>query len=115
MINYLYKNFYRSCQLLFLRVGLGKSNYKNFKDLNFKQNDFINYKIVKYYVQKNNFINNINIQDVHTFNFLSFYQKLGGKKGIELSKSSLLRFALSMFVLFKLISLRETSLLKLIV
>ena len=89
MINYLYKNFYRSFQLLFLRVGLGKSKYKNFKDLNFKQNDFINYKIVKYYVQKNNFINNINIQDVHTFNFLSFYQKLGGKKGIELSKKNI--------------------------
>ena len=89
MIDYLYKNFYRSCQLLFLRVGLGKSNYKNFKDLNFKQNDFINYKIVKYYVQKNNFINNINLQDVHTFNFLSFYQKIGGKKGIELSKKNI--------------------------
>jgi len=86
MINILYKIFSRGFQLFFLRIGLGINNYKNFKDLNFKQNDFINYKIIKYYVLKNNFVNNINIQDIHTFNFLSFYQKLGGKKGIELSK-----------------------------
>ena len=84
MIDFLYENFSRSLQLFFLRLGLGKNNYKNFKDLNFKENDFINYKIIKYYVLKNNFINNISVQDVHTFNFLFFYQKLGGKKGIEL-------------------------------
>ena len=89
MIDFLYKNFSRNFQLFFLRIGLGGKNYKNFKDLNFKQNDFINYKIIKYYVLKDNFINNINIQDVHTFNFLFFYQKLGGKKGIELSKKNI--------------------------
>jgi uncharacterized heparinase superfamily protein len=89
MIDFLYENFSRSLQLFFLRLGLGKNNYKNFKDLNFKENDFINYKIIKYYVLKNNFINNISVQDVHTFNFLFFYQKLGGKKGIELSKKNI--------------------------
>jgi uncharacterized heparinase superfamily protein len=89
MINFLYKNFSKNFLLFFLRIGLGKNNYKNFKDLNFKQNDFINYKIIKYYVLKNNFVKNINIQDIHTFNFLSFYQKLGGKKGIELSKKNI--------------------------
>ena len=89
MINFLYKNFLRNFQLFFLRVGLVKNNYKNFRDLNFKQNDFINYKIVKHYILKNNFINNISIQDIHTFNFLFFYQKLGGKKGIELSKKNI--------------------------
>ena len=97
MINFLYQNFLKNFQLFFLRLGFHKKNYKNFKDLNFKQNDFINYKIIKYYVLKKNFINykivknyvlknsfidNINIQDVHTFNFLFFYQKLGGKNGI---------------------------------
>ena len=85
MINFLYKNFSRGFLLFFLRIGLGEGNYKNFRDLNFKQNDFINYKIIKYYVLKNNFVNNINIHDVHTFNFLFFFQKLGGKKGIKLS------------------------------
>jgi len=89
MINLLYKNFSTSIQLFFLRIGFGKNNYKNFKDLNFKQNDFINYKIIKYYVLKKNFVNNLNLQDVHTFNFLFFYQKIGGKKGIELSKKNI--------------------------
>ena len=89
MINFLYKKFSRSFQLFFLRIGLGKNNYKNFKDLNFKQNDFINYKIIKHYVVKDNFINNVNILDAHMFNFLFFYQKLGGKKGIELSKKNI--------------------------
>ena len=86
MIDLFYQNFSRNIQLFFLQLGLGKKKYKNFKDLNFKKNDFINYKIIKYYVLKENFINNLNIQDIHTFNFLFFYQKIGGKKGIELSK-----------------------------
>jgi uncharacterized heparinase superfamily protein len=86
MFDFLYKNFSRTFQLFFLRLGFSGRNYQNFKDLNFKENDFINYKIVKSYVIKNNFINSENIPDVHTFNFLFFYQKLGGKKGIELSK-----------------------------
>jgi len=89
MIDFLYKHFSKNILLFFLRLGLGINNYKNFKDLNFKQNDFINYKIVKYYVLKNNFVNNMKIKDVHTFSFLFFYQKLGGKNGIELSKKNI--------------------------
>ena len=89
MIDFLYRNLYRNFQLFFLRFDLNKKKYKNFKDLNFKQNDFINYKVIKYYVLKEEFINNIKIQDIHTFNFLFFYQKLGGKKGIELSKKNI--------------------------
>ena len=76
MIDFLYTNLSRTFQLFFLSIGLGGKNYQNFKDLNFKQNDFINYKIVKYYVVKDCFINNLNIPDTHTFNFLFFYQKL---------------------------------------
>ncbi len=89
MINFLHKNFIKNFQLFFLRLGLNKKNYKNFKDLNFKQNDFINYKIVRYYILKDNFIQNISIREVHSFNFLFYYQKLGGKKGIELSKKNI--------------------------
>ena len=89
MIDFLRQNFLRNLQLFFLWLGLGKKNYKNFKDLNFKQNDFINYKIIKYYILKDNFVKNIKIQDVHTFNFLFLYQKLGGKNGIELSKKNI--------------------------
>ncbi len=89
MINFFYQNILRNFQLFFLRLGLGKTNYKNFKDLNFKQNDFINYKIIKYYIFKENFVINTKAQDIHAFNFLFFYQKLGGKKGIDLSKKNI--------------------------
>ena len=89
MIDFLYKNFSLIFQLFILRLGLNKKNYQNFKDLNFKQNDFLNYKIIKYYILKNNFITDINVRDTHTFNFLFFFQKLGGKKGIELSKTNI--------------------------
>ena len=77
MINFLYKNFSKNFQLFFLRIGFSKNNYKNFNDLNFKENDFINYKVIKYYILKKNFVNNLSIQDVHSFNFLFFYQKIG--------------------------------------
>ena len=89
MVDLLYQNFSRNFHLFFLRLGLIKKNYKNFKDLNFKQNDFINYKVIKYYILKDNFVNNINTPDIHTFNFLWFYQKLGGKNGMELSKKNI--------------------------
>jgi len=89
MINFLYHNISRNFQLFYLRLGLGKKNYKNFHDLNFKQNDFINYKVIKHYILKDNFVINTNTQDVHNFNFLFFYQKLGGKKSIELSKKNI--------------------------
>ncbi|MDC0625105.1 heparinase II/III-family protein [Alphaproteobacteria bacterium] len=89
MINLFIKNFSRNLQLFFLRLDLGKKNYLNFKDMNFKQNDFINYKVIKYYVLKDNYINNLDIHDIHTFNFLFFYQKIGGKKRIELSKRNI--------------------------
>ena len=49
MIDLSYKNFSKNLHLFLLRLGLGIKNHKNFKDLNFKQNDFINYKIVKHY------------------------------------------------------------------
>jgi uncharacterized heparinase superfamily protein len=89
MIDLLYQYFSRNTQLFFLKLGLRGGKYKNFKDLNFKNNDFINYRIVRYYVLKENFVYNLSIQDIHTFNFLLFYQKLGGKKGIELSKKNI--------------------------
>ena len=89
MINNYFKNLTEYLFLLLLRLRFRKNTYENFKDLNFKQNDFTNYKIIKHYILKNNFINNITIQDIHSFNFLLFYQKLGGKKGIDLSKENI--------------------------
>ena len=85
MINLLLKYFF----IKFLSFKIQRNKYKNFNDLNFKQNDFINYKIIKNYVVKDNFIHNDQIADIHTFNFLFFYQKIGGKKGINLSKKNI--------------------------
>ena len=74
---------------MFLKFRFKKYHFNNFKDLNFKQNDFINYKIIKNNILKENFINNTSVVDIHTFNFLFFFQKVGGKKGIELSKKNI--------------------------
>lgn len=38
---------------------------------------------------KDNFTENITLLDIHTFNFLFFFQKLGGKEGIKLSKKNI--------------------------
>tara|TARA_B100000579_G_C22803650_1_gene841298 strand:- start:170 stop:1720 length:1551 start_codon:yes stop_codon:yes gene_type:complete len=89
MINFVFQNLSKIFYLNFLRLTITKNQYKNFKDLNFRQNDFLNYKIIKNYTLKENFILNETITDIHTFNFLSFFQKLGGKKGIELSKKNI--------------------------
>ena len=52
MIKYFLLSVTKNFHLLFLRLGLNRKKYENFKDLNFKQSDFINYKNVKHYVLK---------------------------------------------------------------
>ena len=89
MIDYYTKSLVKFFFLLILRLRFKKTNYKNFKDLNFKQNDFTNYKIIKHYILKDNFIDNIFHLEIHSFDFLLFYKKLGGKKGITLSKKKI--------------------------
>lgn len=89
MIKIFIENLLEYLLLLVLRLDFRKNVYTNFKDLNFKQADFTNYKIIKHYILKENFINNISILDIHNFNFLLFYQKVGGKKGIDLSKKNI--------------------------
>ena len=89
MINFFYQSLSKFFYLQLLRLSPKIYKYSSFKDLSFKQNDFVNYKAVKHYVLKENFINSSAISDIHTFDFLSFYQKLGGKRGIELSKKNI--------------------------
>jgi len=89
MIKFFIRYISRYVFLSLLRVNVRRNLYENFKDLNFKQNNFVNYKIIKQYVLKHNFIYNLNIIDIHSFNFLLFYQKIGGKRGIELSKKNI--------------------------
>ena len=75
--------------LVSIRFNFIKNNYVNFKDLNFKEFDFNNYKKIKHYTLQSNFIYNISKIDIHNFDFLLFYQKIGGKKGINLSKKNI--------------------------
>ena len=89
MISFFLKNLIQYFFIIFLRLNFRKNIYHNFKDLNFKQADFTNYKIIKHYILKHNFIYNISIPDIHSFNFILFYQKIGGKKGIDLSKKNI--------------------------
>ena len=81
MINYYIKELIAYIFLLFLRFNLRKNIYQNFTELNFKENDFTNYKIIKHYILKDNFIKNITILDIHSFNFL-FFKNLEEKGGL---------------------------------
>ena len=89
MFSFIFSYISRYSFLLLLKFNIIRNQYDNFKDLNFKQNDFINYKVVKQNILKDNFIYDSSKNENHTFNFLLFYQKLGGKRGIELSKKNI--------------------------
>ncbi len=69
------------------------SRFKSFKNLsflnlNFRRIDFTNYKQIKSFIFKENFYKSKN-KNIHTFDFLNFSKKLGGKIGINLSKESI--------------------------
>ncbi len=85
ILNYISKSLF----LFALKLNYKKINKTDFKDLNFKQHNFINHKFIKHYVLKENFIVNKDIKDIHTLNFLYFFQKLGGKQGISLAKNNI--------------------------
>ena len=73
--------------VLFLLKIKTKKNISYF-DLNFRKIDFTNYTQIKSYIFKNNFHKKIN-KNIHSFDFLNFSNKLGGKIGINLSKESI--------------------------
>ncbi len=60
----------------------------SFVDFNFRKNDFTNYQQIKTFIFKKNFYKTIN-KNIHSFDFLNFSNKLGGKIGINLSKESI--------------------------
>ncbi len=74
-------------KVLFIFIFLRFKSRKNlsFLELNFRKIDFTNYKQVKLFIFKKNFYLNKN-KNIHTFDFLNFSKKLGGKIGINLSK-----------------------------
>ena len=77
-------------KIVFIHIIYKFKSIKNlsFLDLNFRKIDFTNYKLVKSFIFKNNFYN-LNDKNVHSFDFLNFSNKLGGKIGINLSKDSI--------------------------
>ena len=67
--------------------------FKSFKklsfiDLNFRKANFTNYKQIKSFIFKENFYRLKN-KNIHSFDFLNFSNKIGGKIGINLSKDSI--------------------------
>ena len=58
----------------------------NLNDLNFKKIDFVNYQKIRSYFFKENFFIKYSSLETHSFDFLYFAKKFGGKTGIELSK-----------------------------
>ena len=76
--------------LIYLKLPFLPNNNKiNYKDLNFKQIDFTNYKQVKSFIFKENFYKLKN-DYVINFDFLNFSKNLGGKIGINLSRKNII-------------------------
>ncbi len=78
-------------KIFFVKIYLNIINYKknlSFIDLNFKKIDFTNYKQIKTFIFKKNFIDK-NYKYVQNFDFLNFSNNLGGKIGINLSRKSI--------------------------
>ncbi len=77
-------------KIFFIFIILKFKSKKNlsFVNLNFRKNDFTNYKNIKSFIFKKNFYKMKN-SNIHSFDFLNFSNKLGGKIGINLSKDSI--------------------------
>ena len=77
-------------KILFIFITSRFNSKKNlsYLDLNFRKIDFTNHSKVRSFIFKKNFYVNKN-KDIHTFDFLNFSNKLGGKMGINLSKEAI--------------------------
>ena len=77
-------------KIIFIYIIYRFHSYKklSFSDLNFRKINFTNFKQIKSFIFKENFYKLKN-KNVHTFDFLNFSNKLGGKIGINLSKDSI--------------------------
>ncbi len=77
-------------KVIFIHITFRFKPFKNlsFLDLNFKKIDFTNYQLVKSFIFKKDFYT-LKDKNIHSFDFLNFSNKLGGKIGINLSKKSI--------------------------
>ena len=75
---------------IFLLITSKLNSKKNlsYLDLNFRKIDFTNYQQIKSFIFKENFYLSNN-KNIHSFDFLNFSNKLGGKMGINLSKKAI--------------------------
>ena len=71
---------------IFYKFKLSKNI--SFLDLNFRKIDFTNYQQIKSFIFKKNFYN-IKDKNIHSFDFLNFSNKLGGKIGLNLSRDTI--------------------------
>ena len=77
-------------KIFFIHIIFKFKSYKHlsFLDLNFRKIDFTNYQLIKSFIFKKNFYTLKN-KNIHSFDFLNFSNKLGGKIGINLSRESI--------------------------
>ncbi len=80
--------FLRKLFFIFITFNFKSKKNLSFNNLNFKKIDFTNNQQVKSYIFKKYFYKKKN-KNIHSFDFLNFSKKLGGKLGINLSKESI--------------------------
>ena len=79
---------FRKLFFIFITYRFKSNKNSLFFDLNFKKIDFTNYYQIKTFIFKESFYSLKN-KNIHSFDFLNFSNKLGGKIGINLSKDSI--------------------------
>ena len=77
-------------KIFFIFISLRIKSKKNlsFKNLDFRKIDFTNYHQIKNFIFRKNFYKTKD-KNIHSFDFLNFSNKLGGKIGINLSKETI--------------------------
>ncbi len=78
----------RKIIFVYLVLNIISKNKYSYLNLNFRKIDFTNYNQVKNFIFKKNFYKNKN-KHIHSFDYLNFSNKLGGKIGINLSRESI--------------------------
>ena len=79
---------FRKIIFIYFFLKLKRNKNLSYENLNFRRIDFTNYNQIKSFIFKKNFYK-IKNKNIHSFDFLNFSKKLGGKIGINLSKEAI--------------------------
>ena len=79
---------FRKIIFIYFFLKLKRNKNLSYENLNFRRIDFTNYHQIKSFIFKKNFYK-IKNKNIHSFDFLNFSKKLGGKIGINLSKEAI--------------------------